>query len=189
MAMEIIVSVVLLFVGIAVLVAIHVCIVGRAFRRGYETGQEIGPGSFSSSRYGIKKISNEELKNLPCFDYKAAEKEGSSSSDCVVCLENFNVGDKCKLLPNCKHSFHSQCIDSWLVKTPICPICRTIVNTPKVGLVLRQESSISIAVGVEIHYITNCAIEDLQTDEYLIICLNAVQASKQGTVWKRASYS
>ncbi|XP_015577776.1 E3 ubiquitin-protein ligase ATL4 [Ricinus communis] len=157
MAMEIIVSVVLLFVGIAVLVAIHVCIVGRAFRRGYETGQEIGPGSFSSSRYGIKKISNEELKNLPCFDYKAAEKEGSSSSDCVVCLENFNVGDKCKLLPNCKHSFHSQCIDSWLVKTPICPICRTIVNTPK------------------IHYITNCAIEDLQTDEYLIICLNAVQ--------------
>ncbi|KAL6318736.1 hypothetical protein AAG906_001209 [Vitis piasezkii] len=46
MVMEIVVSLVLLFVGIAVLIVIHVCIVGRAFRRAYGNGamvQRVAP--------------------------------------------------------------------------------------------------------------------------------------------------
>ncbi|KAJ9140343.1 hypothetical protein P3X46_031002 [Hevea brasiliensis] len=150
MVMEIIISVIILFVGIAVLVLIHVCIVGRAFRRGNENGQDIVEAGFNTSRNGTRKISNDDLKNLPCFDYMAAQRGESSFVDCVVCLENFNVGDKCRLLPNCKHSFHTQCIDSWLLKSPICPICRTSVNPLNIGASLSQESSISIAVGVEL---------------------------------------
>ncbi|XWS37464.1 hypothetical protein CRYUN_Cryun19dG0045200 [Craigia yunnanensis] len=131
MIMEIVFSVVLLFVGIAVLVVIHICIVGRAFRIGYEEGSMVQ----ISSNIGTKKMSDEHLKKLPSFEYKAAEK-GSSPVDCVICLENFRKGDKCKLLPNCEHSFHSQCIASWLLKTPFCPICRTSAYPSKVGLIL-----------------------------------------------------
>ncbi|GAV63020.1 zf-RING_2 domain-containing protein, partial [Cephalotus follicularis] len=121
---EIVISVVLLLVGIAVLVLIHICIVGRAFRR----GDENGIAGQTSGNNESKKISIEELKKLPRFDYKEAEKGSSSSPvDCAVCLENFKSGDKCRLLPNCNHSFHSRCIDSWLLKTPICPICRSYV--------------------------------------------------------------
>lgn len=151
--MEIVISVILLFVGITVLVLIHVCIVGRAFRRRYENDQDMVAARISrssSNRNGSKVIANEDLKDLPCFEFKATERGETSSADCVVCLENFNVGDKCRLLPNCKHSFHSQCIDSWLVKTPICPICRTSVNPPNTGVILSQESSVSLAVGVEL---------------------------------------
>ncbi|XVF12106.1 hypothetical protein REPUB_Repub08aG0085500 [Reevesia pubescens] len=83
MVMEIVLSAVLLFVGLAVLVVIHLCIVGRAFRRGYEDGSTIQIGSNRT-----KKMSDADLKKLPSFDYKAAEK-GSSPVDCVVCLENF----------------------------------------------------------------------------------------------------
>ncbi|OMO59811.1 Zinc finger, RING-type [Corchorus olitorius] len=137
--MEIVFSVVLLFVGIAVLVVIHVCIVGRAFRRGYEVDGSLVQIS-SNNNNGIKRMSDEEVKKLPSFDYKAAEK-GSSPIDCVVCLENFRKGDKCKLLPNCRHSFHSQCIDSWLLKTPICPICRTCAHPSKVGMNNSKEES------------------------------------------------
>ncbi|KDP31117.1 hypothetical protein JCGZ_11493 [Jatropha curcas] len=140
MMMEILVSVILLFVGIIILVVIHIYIVGRAFRSGYENGQIMVPGLTSNN--GSKKISKEDLKNLPCFDYKVAEKGESSPVECVICLGNFNVGDKCRLLPNCNHSFHSQCIDSWLVMAPICPVCRTDINPP--------ETSVSIAVEMEL---------------------------------------
>ncbi|XP_022775351.1 uncharacterized protein LOC111317208 [Durio zibethinus] len=61
-------------------------------------------------QHGTKKMSDEDLKKLSSFEYKAAEK-GSSPVECVVSLENFRKGDKCKLLPN---SFYSQRIDPHL---------------------------------------------------------------------------
>lgn len=136
--MEFLISVILLFVGIAVLVIIHVCIAGRAVRGGNQ-GDNMGQRSGN----GTKRMSTGDLERLPCFDYKAAEK-GSGSVDCAVCLENFKMGDKCRLLPNCRHSFHVQCIDSWLLKTPICPICRTWVNPPKIDVILREESRVEL---------------------------------------------
>ncbi|XVE57116.1 hypothetical protein DITRI_Ditri04bG0065800 [Diplodiscus trichospermus] len=141
MVMEIVFSVVLLFVGIVVLVVIHICIVRRAFRRGYEDGSmQLVQISRNESK---KNMSAEDLNMLPTFDYKAADEKGSSPLDCVVCLENFRKGDKCRLLPNCSHSFHSQCIDSWLLKTPICPICRTSADPSKVGMILGEERGAS----------------------------------------------
>ncbi|KAH9776103.1 RING-type domain-containing protein [Citrus sinensis] len=142
MVMEILISLTLLFVGIAALVVIHVCVVGRAFRRGYEQS--------GFAQGGFKMISSDDLKQIPCFEYKAAADRGSSPVDCVVCLENFRMGDKCRLLPNCRHSFHAQCIDSWLLKTPICPICRTRVSPSKVGVILKDGSSVSGDVAIEL---------------------------------------
>ncbi|KAH7550440.1 hypothetical protein JRO89_XS13G0191400 [Xanthoceras sorbifolium] len=156
MVMEILISVVLLFAGIAALVVIHVCIVGRAFRGSYENGRFV-QGNVGGG--GTKTMSNEDLKKLPSFKYKVEEAErgsggggtGTSSTlDCVVCLENFTVGGKCRLLPNCRHSFHAQCIDSWLLKAPICPICRTSACPPKIGVVLKEASGVSSDVGIEI---------------------------------------
>lgn len=114
MVMEIAVSAVLLVVGIAVLIVIHMCIVGRLFS---------GEGNF------VKRMCNEDLEKLPCYEYKER-----SGVECVVCLESFKMGEICRLLPNCSHSFHVHCIDSWLIKTPICPICRTCAAVPKIGL-------------------------------------------------------
>ena len=45
MVMAIIISVVLLFAGIGVLVLIHVCVVGRAFRRGLISANRVERGS------------------------------------------------------------------------------------------------------------------------------------------------
>ncbi|XVE54940.1 hypothetical protein DITRI_Ditri03aG0121900 [Diplodiscus trichospermus] len=147
MIMEIVFSVLLLFLGIAFLLVIHICIVGRAIRRGYEEDSMVQ----ISSNNGNKRMSDEDLKKLPSYEYKAADEKGSSPVDCVVCLENFMKGDKCKLLPNCKHSFHSQCIDSWLLKTPTCPICRTSADPSKVGLILSAEGrNVSGHDGVEL---------------------------------------
>ncbi|BAT79531.1 hypothetical protein LR48_Vigan04g058300 [Vigna angularis] len=132
--MEIVISLIILFVGIAILVVIHVCIVGRVFR-GNNTGEEDTQQGQNMS--GMKRMLGEDnisdLKNLPCFVYEEAaavsaeRRECSSPVDCAVCLESFKVGDLCRLLPNCNHTFHLHCIDSWILHTPICPICRTCV--------------------------------------------------------------
>ncbi|ESW10086.1 hypothetical protein PHAVU_009G179700 [Phaseolus vulgaris] len=128
--MEIVISLIILFVGIAILVVIHVCIVGRAFRGDTNEGNQQGQNMNRMKRMlGGDNIG--DLKNLPCFVYEeaaaSAERRGCSLVDCVVCLDSFKVGDVCRLLPNCNHTFHVHCIDSWILHTPICPICRTLV--------------------------------------------------------------
>lgn len=45
--------------------------------------------------------------------------------DCAVCLCEFQLEDKLRLLPNCSHAFHRDCIDTWLLSHSTCPICRT----------------------------------------------------------------
>ncbi|KAG9448714.1 hypothetical protein H6P81_008679 [Aristolochia fimbriata] len=123
MVMAIVISVVLLFVGIGLLILVHVCIVGRTFRR--SLSPNINPGG--NERKPSDGISEDDLEKLPSFRFEGLPK-GSSPIDCAVCLENFRSGEQCRMLPLCKHSFHAQCVDSWLLKTPICPICRSGAN-------------------------------------------------------------
>ncbi|KAK4257092.1 hypothetical protein QN277_006725 [Acacia crassicarpa] len=133
---EFFIALILLFLGIVALVLIHVCVVGRALSRGNNhqgENEEQSNGDFDGIR--TKRMSIQEMKDLPCFEYEETEKKGGVSSsrvtvDCAVCLESFKDGDVCRLLPNCSHSFHVSCIDSWILKTPICPICRTWVHSP-----------------------------------------------------------
>uniref|UniRef100_A0A5B7BPM3 RING-type domain-containing protein n=1 Tax=Davidia involucrata TaxID=16924 RepID=A0A5B7BPM3_DAVIN len=47
--------------------------------------------------------------------------------ECVVCLCQVSRGEIYRLLPNCNHSFHVHCIDSWLQAHSTCPLCRTHV--------------------------------------------------------------
>lgn len=115
LTMTIIVTFVLLFVGIVFMVLLHVIFSEILSRRG--SSEETGAN-------GGRSMSMNELEKLPCYDYVAKGSNTSSPVDCAVCLESLITGDKCRMLPMCKHSFHAQCVDTWLLKTPICPICR-----------------------------------------------------------------
>ena len=57
------------------------------------------------------------------------EEEEEELSECVVCLETFEVGDKVawsKGHTGCKHVWHVECISSWLRESNHegCPSCR-----------------------------------------------------------------
>jgi len=46
---------------------------------------------------------------------------------CCICLDDLCEGDSCKELP-CKHLFHAQCIDPWLLeKSSLCPLCKASI--------------------------------------------------------------
>jgi hypothetical protein len=46
---------------------------------------------------------------------------------CVICQEYFALHDKVKVLP-CKHVFHVDCIDRWLAKSCVCPLCSSALS-------------------------------------------------------------
>eukprot|EP00268_Persea_americana_P019112 TRINITY_DN19786_c0_g2_i1.p1 TRINITY_DN19786_c0_g2~~TRINITY_DN19786_c0_g2_i1.p1 ORF type:complete len:137 (+),score=2.68 TRINITY_DN19786_c0_g2_i1:277-687(+) len=71
-------------------------------------------------------INSEESKTEPPY-YSTTAK---LNSNCAICLENFKRGDRCRVLPSCKHMFHDRCVDAWLNEKQRCPTCRT-KHSPK----------------------------------------------------------
>jgi len=117
-----IIALVLTFVALVFFVICRMCLplaIYRIWRVGIET--------IMVDR-GRRSLSKVDLEKLPCYDYVAKE-NGSNPLDCAICLENFTIGDKCRLLPTCKHNFHAQCVDQWLLRNSICPICRSMVGS------------------------------------------------------------
>ncbi|XP_016468395.2 RING-H2 finger protein ATL78-like [Nicotiana tabacum] len=70
---------------------------------------------------GIKK---KALNTFPVLTYTTELKHPGIDSECVICLSEFGVGEKVKVLPKCNHGFHVKCIDKWLNSHSSCPTCR-----------------------------------------------------------------
>ncbi|PSR85104.1 RING-H2 finger protein [Actinidia chinensis var. chinensis] len=66
------------------------------------------------------------LRLLPAFEFSA--KTHADEVECAVCLSEFEEGEKCRLLPKCKHAFHAECIDMWFYSHSTCPLCRSPVE-------------------------------------------------------------
>ncbi|XP_052188350.1 RING-H2 finger protein ATL2 [Diospyros lotus] len=80
------------------------------------------------------------LSSLPVFVYSAAAQP--DALECAVCLCEFEENEKARLLPKCKHSFHTECIDMWFHSHSTCPLCRSSVEAvPECG------SNVVVSVG------------------------------------------
>lgn len=64
---------------------------------------------------------------LPESIYKQADHSGETV-ECSICLSNIEEKATVRILPNCKHIFHVDCIDMWLFSNTTCPVCRTAVE-------------------------------------------------------------
>ena len=51
---------------------------------------------------------------------------------CSVCMSEFERGERVKSLPCCNshtvHEFHATCIDQWLSRSQVCPVCKVNVQ-------------------------------------------------------------
>nr|KYP51186.1 RING-H2 finger protein ATL5K [Cajanus cajan] len=69
------------------------------------------------------------IREIPTFQFtKGGEGENQSVYGCVVCLNEFKEHDVLKVLPNCNHAFHLDCIDIWLQSNSNCPLCRSSIS-------------------------------------------------------------
>jgi E3 ubiquitin-protein ligase ATL23 len=73
-------------------------------------------------------LSEADLQRLPTIECQEEESHagdgGGGDAECAVCLEVFQSGDRCRVIPACSHAFHVHCADAWLSKRSVCPICR-----------------------------------------------------------------
>ncbi|KAF3775721.1 Equilibrative nucleotide transporter 3 [Nymphaea thermarum] len=81
------------------------------------------------------------IESFPTFTYSTVNvlKIEKGSLECAVCLSEFRNDDKLRLLPQCNHAFHSECIDKWLSSRVTCPVCRAN---------LREDSGAAVAEAV-----------------------------------------
>ncbi|XP_062199558.1 RING-H2 finger protein ATL66-like [Phragmites australis] len=51
--------------------------------------------------------------------------EEEEAGECAVCLAEYAGGEEVRVLPACRHGFHRECVDRWLLtRAPTCPVCR-----------------------------------------------------------------
>ncbi|WVZ86369.1 hypothetical protein U9M48_033164 [Paspalum notatum var. saurae] len=67
--------------------------------------------------------SESQINNLP----ESVVQSNSIEEPCAVCLENPTVGDTIRHLP-CFHKFHKECIDEWLKRKKLCPVCKSDIR-------------------------------------------------------------
>ena len=62
------------------------------------------------------------LEACPATLIRSSSRTCTSTEQCSVCIQPFRRGQWLRTLP-CNHSFHSKCIDRWLLGQHRCPLC------------------------------------------------------------------
>ena len=71
----------------------------------------------------------EMFVKIPAQGTSTTNKTRLVPGDCIICMTAYTIGDKVVWSSNrlCEHAFHSNCMESWLMKqrgSPLCPCCR-----------------------------------------------------------------
>ncbi|XP_047050122.1 RING-H2 finger protein ATL56-like [Lolium rigidum] len=89
----------------------------------------------------LKSIPDVAYRQIPDRDggaASAAEEEEDkelrrSQSSCVICMAQYEAGERCSVLPGCGHVFHRGCFATWLHTTrTTCPLCRATIGADAV---------------------------------------------------------
>ena len=95
--------------------------------------RRMGADSYASDEVAIRMantgLKKAAMKALPIVAYRSVSKlPRGLATDCPICLAEFGEGEKMRVLPNCNHGFHMECIDKWLNSHSSCPVCRHSLN-------------------------------------------------------------
>uniref|UniRef100_A0A914IB25 RING-type domain-containing protein n=1 Tax=Globodera rostochiensis TaxID=31243 RepID=A0A914IB25_GLORO len=74
-------------------------------------------------------IDNIEMPQGQASSSSDLASDGSNNKECAICLQPLLASEDVKKLLSCQHTFHPNCIDTWLgIGKTTCPVCRCQVN-------------------------------------------------------------
>ncbi|KAL1196053.1 Receptor homology region, transmembrane domain- and RING domain-containing protein 4 [Cardamine amara subsp. amara] len=80
------------------------------------------------------RMAKEALRLMPVTIFNGVCGEASTSSLCAICIEDYRIGDKLRILP-CNHKFHVGCVDLWLgQRRSFCPVCKRDARTISINM-------------------------------------------------------
>ena len=92
--------------------------------------------NFNNQISAIKNLSHIKLLSIEQLEavapLKCAGLKNNTNDDlyveetCSICLNDFSIKELHRSLP-CRHTFHVDCCDTWVLKHNACPICRDII--------------------------------------------------------------
>jgi len=83
----------------------------------------------------LTDATSDGLSSIELTSIKPTEKVFTTtmSTSCSICIDDFEEGEKIRLLPRCGHAFHTECLLPWLTERQgCCPTCKTPVTCPPV---------------------------------------------------------
>ncbi|KAL5006572.1 hypothetical protein ScPMuIL_015378 [Solemya velum] len=76
-----------------------------------------------SNPSGTSNITENIIQSFPLEKVRDGSNLLAPGMQCRICLHGYLLGQFVRKLPHCKHKFHKDCIDSWLLHShPTCPI-------------------------------------------------------------------
>lgn len=135
----------------------------------------LGPGADRASARRLRQkfpTPAPIIRNLPTllFDPSTGDpgEKDEEPPTCVICFCEYENQDKIKLLP-CLHQYHEACIDAWLQRDHICPICQADVVLAA-GLSLHDwsthtQAAVEMLSGSRAHNLVSSSAADAATDE------------------------
>ncbi|XP_047969842.1 RING-H2 finger protein ATL5-like [Salvia hispanica] len=124
-------SITILFFACFIIVAFHVYRRRRSdqrLRRVTSLSAAAAPPQIAAASGGLDPRA---VSSIPTFIYQSENQE--FPAECAVCLSEFEERETGRILPECKHCFHVDCIDAWLLSQRHCPLCRVRVTGRPVG--------------------------------------------------------
>lgn len=129
-----------LFSMVLVIIILHFWIKYLIIRHGqrrrqnntlYQINTQIAPIDVSAEESPNSGLDPLVLATLPKLLYRQTDQFKFNQGEvieCSVCLGSIVEDATVRVLPNCKHVFHVDCVDKWFSSNTTCPICRTVAE-------------------------------------------------------------
>lgn len=96
----------------------------------------------SRPEVNLSQIPEKVIKSWPSERVRDNSLLLNPGMQCRVCLRPYKINDQVRKLPACKHKFHLECIDNWLLHShPTCPIDGTVAWDPLSAEQEKEESN------------------------------------------------
>ena len=103
----------------------------RARRRRRDEAVAARFGAVPAARFGDLVAAQKQKQRKADAEPKGAESGGGwggpkleAGEPCAICLGEMEGDDAVKQLPACRHCYHADCLDEWLRRSGLCPLCK-----------------------------------------------------------------